>query len=198
MELETGIKGLVLAAVEVELAGLGSMPLPGWGVALVGIGGLIAAASMARLIADVRPPKVLFVGTCGAYGQSLKIGDCIAVSEAVAISIPEIQHKAYRPKNEIAKWPSTWVLPLPEAVVAATPAITMDLDDAILLAKAASAENLELAGIFAACHQAGVPVAAALAVSNRVGPASHVEWRANHQEVCKALVEMLERLGVFD
>ena len=197
MKPETLNKGLILAAVEPELAGLGGMPPLGWGVAVVGIGGLVAAASTARLLADVRPPKVLFVGTCGAYGQRLRIGDCIAVSEAIAISIPEIQHRARRPKSEIAKWPFTWPLSLPEALAAATPAITTDFDDAILLAQVAEVENLEVAGIFAACHQAGVPVAAALAVSNQVGPSGSTEWRENHQVVCKKLVETLERLGVF-
>ena len=46
-------------------------------------------------------------------------------------------------------------------------------------------------GVFAACHAAGVPVAAALAVANRVGPDAHAEWRENHARVSRALVEAL-------
>jgi purine-nucleoside phosphorylase len=192
------IKGLVLAAVEPELAGLGKVPPLGWSVALTGIGGLAAAASAARLLEAMRPPKVLFVGTCGAYSLGLKIGDCIAASQAVAVSIPEIQQRAYRPQKETAKWQATWALPLPLAVVASAPAITASLDDALLLGQMASAENLEIAGIFASCYQANVPVAAALAVSNQVGPACHAEWRENHPSVCKKLLEMLGNLRVFD
>jgi len=194
----TSIKGVLFAAIKPELAWLWETPPLGWGVALTGVGGLVAAASAASGIQRLHPPKVLFVGTCGAYGTGLNIGDCIAVSEAVATSIPEIQQRAYRPKQEIARWHATWKLPLPTAIVAATPAITKDPDDAILLAQVASAENLEVAGIFAACHDANVSVAAALAVSNLVGPAGSTQWRENHQEVCKKMVEILCRLGVFE
>jgi purine-nucleoside phosphorylase len=45
--------------------------------------------------------------------------------------------------------------------------------------------------VFAACHQARVPVAAALAVANRVGPAAHEEWLANHARASRALVAAL-------
>jgi purine-nucleoside phosphorylase len=197
ISIGNNIKGLVLAAIEPELAGLNKTP-PGWSVALTGIGGLASAASAARLLEATRPSKVLFVGTCGAYSPGLKIGDCIAASAAVAISVPEIQQRAYRPKKETAKWSATWALPLPPTVVASAPAITANHDDALLLGQVADAENLEVAGIFASCHQANVPVAAALAVSNQVGPACHAEWRENHSSVCKKLVAMLWNLGVFD
>jgi len=36
-----------------------------------------------------------------------------------------------------------------------------------------------------------VPVAAALAVANRVGPDAHAEWKANHARVSRALIEAL-------
>jgi purine-nucleoside phosphorylase len=36
-----------------------------------------------------------------------------------------------------------------------------------------------------------VPVGAALAVANRVGPAAHEEWRANHARASRALLDAL-------
>jgi len=45
--------------------------------------------------------------------------------------------------------------------------------------------------VFAACHAAGVPVAAVLGVANRVGPEAQAEWRANHARVSRELVEAI-------
>ena len=67
-----------------------------------------------------------------------------------------------------------------------------------MLATIAAVEHLELSGVFAACHASGVPVGAALAVANRVGPASHDEWMENHARVSAALVEALKSGGVLD
>jgi purine-nucleoside phosphorylase len=192
---------LLLAAFPPELAGLGgaSRHLPGgWRAELTGAGAIAAAAAAARLLAEIRPERVLFVGTCGAYGGSgLGVGDCVAVSEALVVSVPELRKRAYRPKIEATRWRATWGLPLPGRRVAAPPAITLDPEDAALLGETADAENLEVAGVFAACALAGAPAAAALAVANLVGPNAHEEWAANHERASRGLAEALAELGVF-
>jgi purine-nucleoside phosphorylase len=58
----------------------------------------------------------------------------------------------------------------------------------------APAEHLELSGVFAACHAAGGPGAAALVVANRVGPDAHSEWLANHAQVSRELAAALRRV----
>jgi len=188
---------LLLAAFPPELAGLDNAPPLGWGVALTGAGALAAAATTARLLVEIKPARALFLGTCGAYSGDLNTGDPIAVSEAIAVSVPEIHKRAYRPEIEIARWPATWELPLPKCRLAAPPAITIDAEDAALLGRIADVENLEVAGVFAACAAASVPAAAALAVSNLVGPNAHEEWTANHKGASQRLVETLMRLRVF-
>jgi purine-nucleoside phosphorylase len=67
----------------------------------------------------------------------------------------------------------------------------MTADGARRLASVAAVEHLELTGVFAACHAAGIPVAAALGVANRVGPDANAEWRANHARVSRAVVEAI-------
>jgi len=52
--------------------------------------------------------------------------------------------------------------------------------------------------VFAACHEAGIPCGAALAVANRVGPEAHREWRENHERVSRALMEALKGHGLFE
>jgi purine-nucleoside phosphorylase len=184
-------ENLLLAAFSPELAGLDANPPAGWRVALTGVGALAAAAATARLLVEVRPARVLFVGTCGAYDDRLAIGDLLSVSEAVAVSLDELEGRAFRPEIERTRWAAGWALPLPPHVVAVPPAITCTADGARRLSSIASAEHLEVTGVFAACAEAGVPVAGALAVANRVGPEASAEWRANHARVSRELVESL-------
>ena len=183
---------LLLAAFPPELAGLDAAPPPGWRVATTGVGAVAAAAATARLVAELRPARVLFVGTCGAYDDRLSVLDLVAVRAAIATSLDELEGRAYRPSLEQVRFEATWALPgLRAHDVAVPPAITRTAEGAARLATVAAAEHLELTGVLAACRGAGVPVAAALAVANRVGPAAHEEWRANHARASRALVEAL-------
>jgi purine-nucleoside phosphorylase len=185
------VPSLLLAAFPPELAGLDASPPAGWRAAVTGVGAVTAAATTARLLCELRPDRVLFVGTCGAYDERLRVGDLLAASEAVATSAEERDGRAYRPEVERVRWPSTWSLPLPAWPVVVPPAITRSDEAARALAGAGAAEHLELTGVFAACHAAAVPVAAALGVANRVGPGAHAEWRAHHERVSRALLAVL-------
>jgi purine-nucleoside phosphorylase len=184
---------LLLAAFPPELAGLDASPPAGWRVATAGVGAVAAAAATARLLAEERPARVLLVGTCGAYDGRLAVADLLAARTAIATSLDELEGRAYRPRLERVRFEATWTLPaeLPAHDVAVPPAITRTAEGAARLAAVAAAEHLELSGVFAACHAAGVPVAAALAVANRVGPRAHEEWREHHARVSRALVEAL-------
>ncbi len=185
---------LLLAAFPPELAGLDAAPPPGWRVALTGIGAVAAAVATARLLAERRASRVLFVGTCGAYDGRLAVGDLLSASEAIAVSLDVLQGRAYRPEREVTSWGAGWALPFPAHPVAVPPGITCGADGARQLATLAAAEHLELTGVFAAAHAAGVPVAAALAVANRVGPDAHAEWMAHHARVSRKLIEALRPL----
>jgi purine-nucleoside phosphorylase len=144
---------------------------------------------------------VLFVGTCGAYDERLAVGDLIEVSEALSISLDELEGRGYRPDIERVRWPATLTLPkalgLPSHTVAVPMVITQALDGAKRLAMHAAAEHLELTGVFAACHAAEVPCGAVLAVSDRVGPNAHLEWVANHARVSQRLINSLMNKKVF-
>lgn len=182
---------LLLAAFPPELAGLDAAPPPGWRVATTGVGAIAAAATTARLLAEERPGRVLFVGTCGAYDARLAVGDLLSASAALAVSLDVLSGLAYRPAVEETRWEATSPLPFPAHLVAVPSAVTCTREGARLLATLAAAEHLELTGVFAAAHAAGVPVAGALAVANRVGPDAHDEWKANHARVSRALIEAL-------
>jgi len=192
-------ESLLLAAFSPELAGLDAGPPPGWRVALTGVGALAAAAATARLLVEFRPARVLFVGTCGAYDARLAVGAHLQATEAIATSLDELEGRAYRPEIERTRWPSGWPLPspFPGHAVAVPPAITCTAEGARRLAAVAAAEHLELTGVFAACAEAGVPAAAALAVANRVGPEANAEWRTHHAQVSRELIAALRATGVL-
>jgi purine-nucleoside phosphorylase len=179
------------------LAGLDSAPPDGWRVAVTGVGAINATIATTRLLQEFSPQRVLFVGTCGAYTDRFGVGDCLTVSEAIATSVLELQGRAYRSSLETTRWLSDWALPLPLAKVAVTLAITSNAEDAGLLSQIADVEHLELTSVFAACQSVKVPVAAALAVANRVGLNAHAEWRENHEGASRRLVETIIALGAF-
>jgi purine-nucleoside phosphorylase len=156
-----------------------------------------AAAETARLVAAHRPSRVVFVGTCGAYGRRLPPGSLVSAREVVAVSGEELAGAAYRPAIERTRWPATLALPFPAATVAVPPAITRSARLAARLGRLAEVEHLELSGVLEACRAAGVPCGAALAVANRVGPTAHLEWKANHARASAALVSALGAAGLL-
>jgi nucleoside phosphorylase len=191
------MQGLLLAAFPPEFANLSEQPPPGWRLACTGVGALAAAVTTTRFLAERRFDRVLFLGTCGAYNDFLALGDFLAATKVIAISLDELEGRAYRPGIETTRWEAGWSLPFPGHSVAIPPAITQTEEGARRLSTLATAEHLELSGIFAACLAADVPVAAALVVVNRVGPTAHAEWQANHAEGSRRLVAALRESGVL-
>lgn len=188
---------LLLGAFPPELGPFLATPPRGWRAASTGVGALLAAASTARFLEQLRPERVLFVGTCGHYDDRLRVGDHLWAAEALSSSLAECRGEAYRPVVERTRWPATWELPLPGHTVVVPPAITRTAEGAVLLGSLGAAEHLELTGVYAACHAAEVPVGAALAVVNAVGPEAHAQWRANHARGSLDLLDRLRDLEVL-
>jgi purine-nucleoside phosphorylase len=99
---------------------------------------------------------------------------------------------------ERVRWVATLEGPLPRHAVAIPPAITTTQEGAAILSTVATVEHLELTGVFAACHAAGVPCGGALVVVNDVGPNAQAQWLANHAEGSRRLVEELRASGYFE
>ncbi len=190
---------LLLGAFPPELGPFLEAPPKGWSVACTGVGQLLAAASTARLIEELRPEGVLFVGTCGHFEDRLKVGDILWAAGAHSSSLEERRGESYRPVVERTHWNATLPpLAFPAHEVVVPPAITRIREGAALLATLGSAEHLEITGVYAACHAAQVPVGAALVVVNEVGPQAQPQWVANHQAQSLRLIEILRGMGVFD
>ena len=189
---------LLLAAFAPELGPLAGGPPDGWDVATVGVGAVAAAAATARLLAERRPEAVVLLGSCGRYDGRLALLECLWAVEAVATSLEEVRGGAYRPSIERVRWPATLPGPFAAHAVAVPPAITCTVEGAAALGAVAPVEHLELTGVFAACHAAGVPCGAALVVVNDVGPDAQAQWKANHLTGAHRLVAALRDAGFFE
>lgn len=200
-------RALVVSAFEPEIAPLRRLIAGARGVHLepVGIGAVDAAAGAARAIAAHRPTRVLFVGTAGVYaparracpvGTAVVAGDVHCVSTAALagdgyVPAPLVMRVAASPKLAAALVGGETEL----AAVACPLAITRSagLARRIVAATGASLENLELFAVARAAALAGVEVAAVLGVANRVGPAAHREWLANHRRASRAACAVVAR-----
>ena len=189
---------LLISAFAPELGPLAEAPPKGWEVATVGVGAVSAAAATSALVVDRWPELVVFLGTCGRYDARVPLFECLWATEAIATSLEEVRGHAYRPSIERRRWPSTLPGALPGHAVAVTPAITCTREGAALMASLAPVEHLELTGVFEACRLAGVPCGAALVVVNDVGPDAQEQWKANHAEGSRKLVERLRASGFFE
>ena len=189
---------LLLAAFPPELGDLLEHPPEGWVCACTDVGAVAAAISTSRLVRELLPEQVLFMGTCGTYDPvEVPVGSLVAVSEVIATYMDELAGRAFRPGVERTRWAASFLPPLPAHAVAVTPSVTASLEGARLLAGVAPLEHLELSGVMEACREADIPIGAALAVVNVVGPLAHDQWEANHAEGSARLAGSLRGLGLF-
>jgi len=186
---------LVVSAVSGELAGLPSN-IEG---RCVGVGPIAAAAGTARLLHELAPGGVIFVGTAGVFGHAaprFALRSAAIAGDTCLVDVAVLRGVAERPSVFLDRFAMDGALSTrlsaptpasPRARVATTSAITVD--DALageLAAAGFDLENLELAGVAAACAAARVPCASVLGVSNTVGARGRAEWRAEHEAAERA------------
>jgi purine-nucleoside phosphorylase len=201
---------LIVSAWEPELAWLrrwlatpaGRAVTRGVKLAAVGVGAVDAGIAAAGLLRDVRPARLLFVGTAGVYGGARSgapaIDDAVVVDRAHLISTATLRQESYAPAPLITEvlCDAALVRRLARSsgddatpVGAACPlAITRAPALARRIARAcrAGVENLELFSVGRAAALAGVPFAAVVGIANRVGPTAHAEWKAHHRSASRA------------
>ncbi|MFN7142531.1 MAG: phosphorylase, partial [Myxococcota bacterium] len=166
------------------------------GVAL-GVGVVPAGIAAARMLATERPEAVVFVGTAGAYGPAPEIGTVVVSRRIGLVSGTATLGHGYVPRAPAAVEADPALraaLALPEADVATLVAITTDPALATRLGEQWQVEQMEAFGVAAACAAAGVPFAAVLGITNRVGPTAHAEWKANRDACQRAAVGAVARL----
>jgi purine-nucleoside phosphorylase len=165
----------------------------------VGIGLIDAAAGTERAIAEVRPQRLLLVGTAGALPQTgYAVGTvCVVMVSTLAVRpceftpgpMPVIVHAD---AALVAHCRERGQLPTADCVSGI--GITRDTAEAERLFAQAHLEHLECFSVLRAAERAGVPATAILAIANRVGPDAHAEWLANRVAAEAAAQAALERI----
>ena len=173
--------------------------------ALVGVGIPNAAAATVERLAEHRPRALVLVGTAGVYASaaaSIAIGDAVVVRATVLVDAAETYGHGVMPApvgrvhachEPLARALAEGVAPRHD--VATTLGVTTDDAFAARLAAASGCalENLEAFAVANACVRGGVPFAAVLGVSNRVGSTGRVEWQRNHRAAASAACGVVER-----
>jgi nucleoside phosphorylase len=176
-------------------------------LATVGVGAVDAGIATAGLLRDVRPTRLLFVGTAGVYGGARSgapaLDDAVVVGRAQLISTAALRQESYAPAplitelvcdaalvRRLADGQSDDAVPVGAAcplTITRAPALARR----IVRASRAEVENLELFSVGRAAALAGVPFAAVVGIANRVGPAAHAEWKAHHRSASRAAGQRL-------
>lgn len=182
---------LIVAAVAEELG-----ELPG---RTVGIGPVVAAASMGRILGQVQPRAVLLIGTAGSYTGGPPIGTACAARRlglgdgAAAMGLGYVP----RPPAPIPADPRLLARSgLPPVDVLTTGAVSTDPLLAGRLSDGWQVEHLEAYGVAWACAAQEIPFLAILGIANEVGPQAHAQWlthRVAAQDAARAAAETLIR-----
>ena len=205
---------LIVAAFAPELAGLrhlldaelrGTIGASAVACALIGVGIPNAAASTVATLSKNRPRALVLVGTAGVYAlaaPSLVIGDAVVVRRAVLVDAAEVDGHGVMPVSIGRAHACAESLgraiagPIgPQYDAATTLGVTTDdaFADRIAAASGCALENLEVFAVANACALIGVPFAAVLGISNRVGSCGRDEWRQHHLRAGLAACALVER-----
>lgn len=203
MTTQLDVDLLVLAAYSPELVGLEAALGPRFagliaGVrvacATIGVGMPAAAAGTARRLDELRPRRVVLLGSCGLYptrvpfqplwpvtpnAVQLVDGHVLAQRAAFPAPIPVVRTPDARLSESLARQTPNAL----QAAVATTLGITTDDTLAQNLGELSgcAAENLEAYSVATVCTDLGVPFACLLVATNAVGSSGREQWRTHER-----------------
>lgn len=154
----------------------------------VGVGLALAGAGAMRGLLEHRPRAVVLVGSCGIYGETsaFRPGQLVIPARVELLDVAELAGEAAFPQPmpravDTAAELSHALARNGHEVLRGTLATTLGISTSDKLAARLSdsgcvAENLEAISIALACRERGVPFAAVLGVTNRVGSQGRAQW----------------------
>lgn len=164
-------------------------------VHLVGIGALNAAKNARPVAETCRGKNVVFVGTCGTFGEFQKpqlitgnevhwlpTGDRLGFSYTVKDSAPVIALKK----------PWTVVAGLPQRKIICGPSVSKIATLPESFPPGECVENLELYSCAQEIAAKAASFSVVLCVTNAVGPDSHLQWKENFANAATETAEFLK------
>ncbi len=137
------------------------------------------------------------LGSAGAYAGGPPVGAVVAAGRlglgyaAVGLGVG---YAPLAPGPLQADAGLAAALALPAVPVLTVAAITTDPVLATYFGADWAVEHMEAYAVAYACAQAGVPFAAVLGITNRVGPGAHAEWLVHRDAVHAAVQAVAARL----
>ena len=164
----------------------------------VGVGSITAAAGTERAIAELRPERIVLVGTCGVFpGAAHAVGSIVVVERAILIVRPGEYVPAIMTASADADaaWAGECARAIGAPLVTAASGVGVPASDeeARRLATTAAVEHLESFAVLSTA--AGrVAATAVLAVANVVGANAHAEWKANRARAEAAAADAIRKI----
>lgn len=196
---------LVVSAFEPELSPLRRLAPPWVEFASIGIGLVAAAVGATRRILERKPCGVLFVGTCGVYGDRAELLETVVATSVHLVDTAVVTQRGAIPEVVcqhigIDNWFSNVCCGsgLRKVSVANTMSLTTsnELGEQIETASNTDVEHLELFSFATVCEELKVPYAAMLGVANRVGSSGRREWFENNVEASQRVAQHVN--GLFE
>jgi nucleoside phosphorylase len=169
----------------------------------VGVGLALAAAGAMHGLLELRPRAVVLVGSCGVYGESaafrpgqVMIPAHVRLLDAAELAgdaaFPQPMPRALDTARELSEALAAGAHDVLRGTLATTLGITTsDALAARLSESGCAAENLEAIGVALACRERGVPFAAVLGVTNRVGAEGRAQWLQHRALAASTTAELV-------
>ena len=155
----------------------------------VGVGLVESSAGIERALDEVKPDRIVLIGTAGALpGSGLKIPEVVVVRRAHLVGrepeyLPGLMRTKVDADGELAMgFAKALGAPLVEAV--STIGITLADAEAERLSSQGPAkiEQLEVFAVLMAAQRHSIPATAVFAIANNVGSVGAAEWRQYHAD----------------
>ena len=154
----------------------------------IGVGLIESAYNLSHIIFDRKPNRILFVGSCGSYGE-LNILDTFFSSSATQIEQSFLYKNSYTPiKNKIINDVSH------ETIVNSSNYITTDKDASTrYLEMGLGAENMEFYSVLWAAQTAGIEARGFFVVTNYCHQNGQTEYKNNLVKATDIIYDRYEK-----
>lgn len=162
----------------------------------VGVGLIDSAINLTRSILYDRPDEIVFVGTCGAYADSIPLLETFETRSAVNIELSFLQKQSYTPLNnlltnvshETFTKDSNNILQKQSKIVNSSNYITTDSTLAKQLVKLGiSYENMEFFSVLQVAQTFNLPALGIFCVTNHTHQNAQQEFFENHKIAMKKI-----------
>ncbi len=159
----------------------------------IGIGLIDSAINLTRICLEERPKYLLFVGSCGSYGEH-KIHDIIESKTASNIEIGFLDNRCYSPIDNVISTSTTDG----DIIINSSNYITSDRDSmSRFSALKLGGENMEFFSVLRVAQIFNIPAGGVFCVTNYCDENAHRDFIANHGFAKSLLAEYVNDRGLL-